>query len=94
MDCGSLVRGDFNDIMSVFEKMGGKLVSFEKCEVFKNIVYLCKLVDLGYVGHKYTWRDPIYYGGSRTYKRLSRGLYNKNWRVQFPDAIVKVLTQL
>ncbi|KAI5405563.1 hypothetical protein KIW84_052374 [Lathyrus oleraceus] len=54
----------------------------------------CNPMDLGLIGYKYNWRGPISHGGLRIYERLDRMLSNDQWRLQFPDAQVKVLTRL
>lgn len=51
-------------------------------------------MDLGSTGYKYTWRDPISHGGFRIYERIDRVLSNDQWRLQFPNAQVKVLIRL
>lgn len=58
-----LVSGDFNDIASLDEKKGGVKVSICKCNIFKECINNCKLLDLVASGHKFTWRGPIYHGG-------------------------------
>jgi hypothetical protein len=89
-----LVAGDFNDIMSPMEKKGGAEASIRKCNLFRDRVDGCHLIDIGAVGSKYTWRGPIYQGGCRIYERLDRALCNDIWRLRFPEAIVKVLMRV
>ncbi|MCI06146.1 hypothetical protein A2U01_0027202, partial [Trifolium medium] len=64
-----LLAGDFNDIMSQDEKQGGALVNFRRCRLFQERVNDCKLLDLGAVGSKFTWRGPIYEDGVRIFER-------------------------
>ncbi|MCH86424.1 hypothetical protein A2U01_0007281 [Trifolium medium] len=89
-----LVAGDFNDIASIGEKKGGAAVSMRKCNKFQDRITACNLLDLGAMGHKFTWRGPIYHGGQRIYERLDRALGNESWRLKFPDGCVKVLARL
>jgi len=89
-----MLAGDFNDIACSAEKRGGVDASFRKCSKFVEIINVCKLIDLGYVGSKFTWRGPIYHGGCRIFERLDRALCNDNWRVEYPEAYVKVLPRL
>jgi hypothetical protein len=89
-----ILAGDFNDIMSLSEKKGGAPVSLRKCTKFKERVDACHLLDIGYVGPKFTWRGPIYHGGQRIFERLDRALGNELWRLEFPDGYVKVLPRL
>ncbi|PNX90274.1 hypothetical protein L195_g046397, partial [Trifolium pratense] len=62
-----LLAGDFNDIMNQEEKQGGALVNIRRCKVFQERVNDCKLLDLGTVGSKFTWRGPIYEDGVRVF---------------------------
>jgi hypothetical protein len=89
-----LVAGDFNDIACGDENKGGAAVSMRKCNKFQERINACYLLDLGAMGHKFTWRGPIYHGGQRIYERLDRALGNERWRLSFPDGCVRVLARL
>ncbi|KAK2451297.1 hypothetical protein QL285_010365 [Trifolium repens] len=89
-----LLAGDFNDIANAEEKKGGVIASVRKCNKFNERITACNLLDLGSMGHKYTWRGTIYHGGQRIYERLDRALSNEKWRVSFPDCCVKVLARV
>jgi hypothetical protein len=82
-----LLAGDFNDIAS-------NAASPRRCNTFLERDNSCKLIDLGYVGSKYTWRGPLFHGGGRIFERLDRALCNDVWRLEFPEAYVKTLTRL
>ncbi|GAU51239.1 hypothetical protein TSUD_129860 [Trifolium subterraneum] len=89
-----LVAGDFNDIASADEKGGGVTASRRKCNIFKERIDACNLIDMGAMGPKFTWRGPIFHGGQRIFERLDLALCNDQWRLKFPDGFVKVLTRL
>jgi hypothetical protein len=89
-----LLAGDFNDIASVEEKKGGAIPSMRRCSKFRERINACKLLDLGAMGPKYTWRGPLYHGGQRIYERLDRALCNEEWRLKFSDGYVKVLNRV
>jgi hypothetical protein len=89
-----LLAGDFNDIVNADEKRGGAVASIRKCNIFKDRIDACKLIDLGAIGPKFTWRGPVFHGGQRIFERLDRALCNDHWRLKFPDGVVKVLTRL
>ncbi|CAJ2657672.1 unnamed protein product [Trifolium pratense] len=89
-----LVAGDFNDIACAAEKKGGAVASNRKCNIFNARIEACSLIDMGAMGPKFTWRGPKYHGGQRIFQRLDRALCNGQWRLQFPDGFVKVLTRL
>jgi len=89
-----LLAGYFNDILGPHEKKGGASVCMRKCIKFKEHIDDCKLMDLGAVGSKFTWRGPLYRGGQHIYERLDRALSNDLWRVEFPDGFVRTLPRL
>lgn len=47
--------GDFNDMMYTHEKRGLRSHPFNLLTGFTTILFDCGLMDLGYVGEKYTW---------------------------------------
>ncbi|GAA0187167.1 hypothetical protein LIER_34455 [Lithospermum erythrorhizon] len=47
--------GDFNDLLSSEEKLGGIERTESSMQVFREFVKHCQLLDIGYVGHPYTW---------------------------------------
>lgn len=47
-----------------------------KCASFRNRINMCKLIDLGSIDPKFTWRGPIYHGGQRIYEKLDRAMCN------------------
>lgn len=69
------IIGDFNDIMYVHEKRGGKMSNRHLLEGFKEAVNDSGLQDLGFVGNEFTWErsrgSPIW-----IQERLDRGLAN------------------
>jgi exonuclease III len=91
---GWMIAGDFNDITSQAEKQGGAPVSLRRCNNFLDNINDCKLIDLGAVGSKFTWRGPLVIGHERIFERLDRAMSNDEWRLMFPEAIVKVLPRI
>ncbi|CAK8532340.1 unnamed protein product [Lathyrus sativus] len=89
-----LVARDFNDITSADEKEGGAAISICKCNIFKERVNSCNLLDLGTSGSKFTWRRPVYNGGQRIFEKLDRALGNEECRIEFPNGDVRMLTRL
>lgn len=49
-----MLTDDFNDIMNITEKKGGVIASTRKCNLFKDRIHECKLMDLGSSGSKFT----------------------------------------
>jgi hypothetical protein len=91
---GWLVAGDLNDVMSQDEKKGGVPVSSRRCNIFLDNINACNLIDLGAVGLKFTWKGPLFNGHERIFERLDRALGNDEWRLLFPEAVVKVLPRI
>lgn len=89
-----MTAGDFNDIMCAKEKRGGAQVSSRKCNIFRDNIEGCKLLDLGANGPMFTWQGPIFHGGKRIYERLDKALSNEEWRLKFHEANVKVLARV
>ncbi|BFG35444.1 hypothetical protein CerSpe_217180 [Prunus speciosa] len=78
-----LLVGDFNDILSVDEKLGG--ASSGRSKGFKDWVDRHEMLDLGFTGPKFTWTNK------RVLERLDRAISNVKWRRLFPDANVRHL---
>lgn len=51
-----LIR-DFNDIADPAEKFGGDPPSFTKMYFFNSFLNTCRLVELGFIGPKFTWTN-------------------------------------
>ncbi|KAK1354012.1 hypothetical protein POM88_047268 [Heracleum sosnowskyi] len=84
------VIGDFNDMMFVNEKRGGRVQPRWLLDGFSEAVNACGLVDLGFKGCEFTWERSR--GNTEwVQERLDRGLANKGWRSLFPEAEVQVL---
>lgn len=89
-----MLVGDWTDIVSANEQKGGGTVDSNRCRFFQGEIHRCGLLDLGYVGAKFTWHGPKWNDRDRVFKRLDRALSNISWRIRFPDAIVKTLPRV
>ena len=69
--------GDFNEILRGHEKLGGVLRRESEMVAFRDMVDECGLVDLGYVGHKFTWRGKRQ--GGLVLERLDRAFATASW---------------
>ncbi|KAK4286586.1 hypothetical protein QN277_003122 [Acacia crassicarpa] len=85
------VWGDFNDILTPNERIGGAGVSHGRINWFQNRTQECNLVDLGASGPKFTWKGPRIRGFSRLFERLDRVFANLALIAQFPNCSVKNL---
>lgn len=66
-------------------------MDYARCESFLSWINECNLIDLGFIGPRFTWRGPQWQGMDRVYKRLDRALCNISWRTRFDEAVVMVL---
>ncbi|CAN6579645.1 unnamed protein product [Malus baccata var. baccata] len=82
-----LILGDFNDILCNEEKEGGNYRGAASMRDFRGFVAGNDLMDLGYEGYLFTWRNnrnslPIQ-------QRLDRGLVTHGWHDLYPDTIIR-----
>jgi hypothetical protein len=49
--------GDFNEILNQSEKWGGNERNRSSMESFQSTLDECRLLDLGYLGQKFTWNN-------------------------------------
>ncbi|KAG2667144.1 hypothetical protein I3760_15G097700 [Carya illinoinensis] len=79
--------GDFNEVLSVNEKVGGRARTDRQIQEFQDLLDDCGLLDLGYIGNPFTWcnkREPQH----SISERLDRGLANLTWKNLYPMANV------
>ena len=82
-----VVFGDINEIVHLEEKLGWKEREADHMEAFREVLGVCGLLDLGFVGQRYTWCNDRF-GDQRTLIRLDRMVANDSWRDKFPKATV------
>ena len=87
--CGMpwVVYGDFNEILHPNGKLGWRERDANQIRNFRDVLSRCGLVDLGFVGQKYTWCNGRH-GEHRTLLRLDRMVANEAWIQLFPEAKV------
>lgn len=73
-----IVIGDFNSVISLDEHKGGFHYSYSyKAYLFFNFNMSNALLDVGFIGTKYTWCDNCL-GFTRRWARLDHCLVNSN----------------
>lgn len=50
-----LCASDFNELLKTREKLGGRLRPYGQMQNFREVLDECGLLDLGFVGTKFTW---------------------------------------
>ncbi|KAI9123735.1 hypothetical protein K1719_005035 [Acacia pycnantha] len=86
-----VVIGDFNDISSSSERIGGSGPPVSKIKLFNDRISECKLTNLSFVGPKFTWKGPRLQDGARLYERLDRAFSNEAFLLSFSGCSVQVL---
>ncbi|WCJ21301.1 hypothetical protein M5689_003465 [Euphorbia peplus] len=88
-----LLFGDFNEILRLGEKFGGRSKELCKIEEFQNCVDVCNLKDLSFSGSEFTWSNGKE-GDQVVLERLDRFLADGAWDNIFPESIVYHLVWL
>ena len=86
-----LCGGDFNELLKSHEKHGGRLRPYGQMEKFREVLDECNLLDLGYVGNKFTWSKKFPNGGM-IWERLDRAVSTADWFDLFPATKVQTLS--
>lgn len=84
------ILGDFNDMLFSEEKRGGREQPAGLLRGFTKAIDDCGLLDLGFVGEKFTWER---WRGTASWvqERLDRAFANHDWKTLFPQAELRVL---
>ena len=77
-----LCARDFNEILGSSEKLGGNNRSQAQMQLFRDVVDECGFIDLGFLGHQFTWQKHFSSGHS-LWERLDQALATNDWLVIF-----------
>ena len=77
-----LLMGDFNEILSSDERLGESAGSQRNMYEFGEVLNRCGLVDLGYRGYPFTWKN-CREAGANVQKRLDRAVAFVSWMSMF-----------
>ncbi|KAF5458653.1 hypothetical protein F2P56_022666 [Juglans regia] len=78
---GWLMIGDFNEILSNYEKNGSRIRPENQMRDFRQLLDDCEMIDLGFNGNQFTWWN----GRGHQYsicEKLDRFLANLEWKSQ------------
>ena len=89
-----ILLGDFNDMISEEEKLGGLPVNRTHIAAFRNCLDKCGLIDLGFHGPRFTWTNKSPVWQSTIKERLDRGLGNADRTLLFPTAEIHHLPRV
>ncbi|KAF4354333.1 hypothetical protein F8388_022995 [Cannabis sativa] len=84
-----LCIGDFNEIVSLAEKVGGRIKSAGAMEEFREVINDCRLIDFSSSKTDLTWCNE--HESNPIMERLDRGLCNDESLQCFAGADIKVL---
>ena len=76
---------DYNEILTSNEKQGGILKAGRLMEDFRCALLHCGLIDLGFSGNKFTWRNGRS-GDAFVQERLDRACAIVEWKELFPHS--------
>lgn len=79
---------DFNEVLQSSKKSGRLPKPLRVMQEFQNSLVQCDLVDIGYQGYPYTWRNGRF-GNAFVELHLDRALVNLKWKERFPMAKVR-----
>ena len=78
--------GDFNEILNSVEKQGRFPKSHRLMEAFRSTLLHCGLIDLGYRGNIFTWRNERP-GDAFVQERLDRAYATLDWGIYLHGAM-------
>ena len=81
--------GDFNEIVWSHEKLGLGARPEGVMKEFRDALDECGLMDLGYVGEKFTWRGKR--AGGMVLERLDKAVVDNGWFALYPGTKVQHL---
>ncbi|CAL1355041.1 unnamed protein product [Linum trigynum] len=88
-----LCGGDFNQVRTNDEKVGGNNPSVAEMDSFNDCLMEVGMQDLGYIGYKFTWENSRRHGGYIE-EVLDRFIRSDAWRDKFRNARVLHLDKL
>ena len=72
--------------LNVDNKLRGLSINPTRIRAFREYIDICKLMDLGFQGPKFTWTNKHPNWHNNIKERLDRSLINAKWKSLFPQA--------
>lgn len=85
-----LCASGFNELLKSNEEQGGRLRPYWQMQQFREPLDECRLLDLGFVGQKFTWVKH-FANGDVVWERLDRAVSSASWFDRFPVTKVRSL---
>ncbi|KAL7256323.1 hypothetical protein ACSBR1_010278 [Camellia fascicularis] len=86
-----LIAGNLNDVIEQNEKRSYSQNNQNyRCKKFLDNINRCGLMDIGCTRPKFTWSNNRQ-GLANIMERLDRALCNAEWRIAFPEGVVRNL---
>ncbi|XP_023881941.1 uncharacterized protein LOC136065446 [Quercus suber] len=85
-----IMARDFNEPLVDGDKFGGRGVSINRSSAFKDCLNRCSMVDLGFLGPRYTWTNKREFS-NLIMEIIDRFFMNPDWCMLYPDAKVSHL---
>ena len=87
-----VIVGDFNEVLLEGDKYGGRSISSSRSLLFKECLDYCSMVDMGFVGPRFTWTNKRNFS-ALVEERINRFFANPSWYALHPDTRVTHLTR-
>lgn len=88
LNCPYIILGDFNELSSHNDKVGGVEFTFARLNYMNRLFSSLECIELPFSGQAYTWRKKRS-GPNNILERLDKGVANLDWLNQFHSAKVK-----
>lgn len=85
-----MCASNFNELLKSHEKLGGRPQPYGQMQKFHEILDESGLLDLGFVGTKFTWFKN-YSNGGVVWEWLDRAMSTTDWYELFPATKVRNL---
>ena len=83
---------DFNEVLLEGDKYGGRSISSSRSLLFKECLDHCSMVDMGFVGPRFTWTNKRNFS-ALVQERIDRFFANPSWYALHPNTRVTHLTR-
>lgn len=78
--------GDINNMLNVDDKLGGLSINPTRIRAFREYIDVCKVMDLGFRGPKFTWTNKHPNWHNNIKERLDRSLINAERKIPFSSS--------